>query len=121
MRRILMGCIGLAVVLGTFPAFADVKPSPEPSERSAWAQQPGSEDLARHYPAFALFFGVEGRVVLECVIQDDGRLSRCVVQSEDPAGWGFGAAASQLTPYFRAHEHLSGRRARVPVRFQVEG
>lgn len=47
-----------------------------------------------HFPQSALRSGVEsGRVGVSCVAQASGRLSDCVVESEYPAGNGFGVAA----------------------------
>ncbi len=48
------------------------------------------------YPARAADNGVEGVVVLACQVGDDGAMTRCVVESEDPAGYGFGSATARV-------------------------
>lgn len=52
------------------------------------------------YPAAAQEQGVGGRVVLECPIGDDGRVS-CVVMEETPEGMAFGAAALRMSEDWR--------------------
>ncbi len=65
-----------------------------------WTAQPSGEDFARHYPSAAVDRGVEGRVVLDCVVSADGKLS-CTVVSEEPPGWGFAGASLMIATYFR--------------------
>lgn len=62
-----------------------------------WTRRP--RDLARFYPARAMALGMEGEVVLDCLVSNQGALS-CAVARETPAGWGFGAAAQRI-----AREH----------------
>jgi periplasmic protein TonB len=80
-----------------------------------WLQRPS--DLARYYPRRALDAGVEGQVVLDCLVGTNGRLS-CAVASETPARWGFGAAALAMA---RDHQMEPAMRDGVPVeaRYQM--
>lgn len=63
-----------------------------------WLRRP--RDLARYYPARALARGVEGRAVLECLVDTSGALD-CRVISETPPGWGFGEAARRISRDYR--------------------
>ncbi len=48
----------------------------------------------RYYPRRALDIGQEGRVVLDCVVPNDGgRPSPCRIAAETPEDFGFGEAA----------------------------
>jgi TonB family protein len=63
---------------------------------SSWAQEASDP----HYPSMALEQGVGGRVTLECLAAEDGRLA-CQVIDETPAYWGFGDAALQVSTRWR--------------------
>jgi periplasmic protein TonB len=87
-----------------------------------WVRQP--RDLQAYYPRRALRLGVEGSVVLDCVVGTTGYL-RCGVASESPANWGFGEAAlriaadHRMTPAMRDGTPVEGRyRMRVPFRVE---
>lgn len=91
-------------------------------ESPRWAERP--RDLARYYPRRAIPRGVEGEVVLDCLVSTAGAL-RCAVASETPANWGFGEAAlriahdHRMVPASRNGEPVEGRyRMRVP--FQLD-
>ena len=63
---------------------------------------PGTEAPApkgeQFYPAAAQRAGQEGSAVVECIINDEMRLSACHAISETPPGYGFGdAAAARVT------------------------
>jgi TonB family protein len=65
------------------------------------------------------------RVVLLCDVAAGGALSGCSVDSEEPAGQGYGAAALALAPKIRvgllsaAGTPLVGAKIRVPVRYEI--
>ncbi|MEZ5957886.1 MAG: TonB family protein [Hyphomonadaceae bacterium] len=97
------------------PFDADPPPLPpaQPSQPSAWAPPVGGaaeitnprwvrqpRDLARYYPARALARGMTGQVLLNCRVDTVGAL-HCVVASETPEGWGFGAAALRIAEDYR--------------------
>lgn len=71
-----------------------------------WVKIPRQEDLAAVWPQAAVRKGVDGRVMVRCVVTVEGLLNRCEVLSEDPPGLGYGAAALQLTPQFQMKPQL---------------
>ena len=66
------------------------------------------------------------RVTLICDVQAGGKLSGCVVDREDPAGQGFGAAILTLASKFEVGPLSAeatptvGAKVRVPVRFDLK-
>jgi hypothetical protein len=65
------------------------------------------------------------RIVLLCDVAAGGALAGCAVESEEPAGQGYGAAALALTPKIRVGllsaggVPLVGAKIRVPVRYEI--
>jgi TonB family protein len=62
----------------------------------------------------------DGRVLVECIVQQDGRLSDCKVLSSKPAGKGFSEAALKLTQYMVVKvggPYKAGQRVRIPLHF----
>ncbi|HEX3916435.1 MAG TPA: TonB family protein [Caulobacteraceae bacterium] len=89
-----------------------------------WLVRPTADEVSRVYPANAARDGVNGRAVLACDADEEGYLTDCVVESETPAGAGFGNAALEMTAYMRmkpATQYGVPTRAPVviPVGFQV--
>jgi hypothetical protein len=76
-------------------------------EGATFIEQPDAQDYAAHYPRRALDNGIEGRVVLNCLVRDGGYL-RCRVESEEPANMEFGLASLGVTRAFRVPEEISG-------------
>ncbi len=64
---------------------------------------PGWDETEAAYPAQAVKDKVEGQATIYCDVSATGQLVRCVVLSESPAGYGFGAAAVAL---YQAHCHV---------------
>ncbi len=99
-------------------------PTPAVLTGMVWLQRPSSQDFNRYYPQRALDREQEGRVVLDCLVDANGRIS-CTVASEDPSGWGFGVAALRISRNFRAAAQTSdgrptsGGRTRVPISFRL--
>jgi protein TonB len=72
--------------------------SPPMITNPRWLQRPsGLED---YYPRRALLRGVEGQVVLDCLVTTAGTLN-CAVVSETPANWGFAEAALRISRDYR--------------------
>jgi protein TonB len=63
-----------------------------------WVQRPSG--LENYYPRRALLRGVEGQVVLDCLVTTAGTLN-CAVVSETPANWGFAEAALRISRDYR--------------------
>ena len=74
----------LALVL-SWPALAPPAPSAPPAVRAT--------NPAQYYPGRAARRGVEGDVRIHCIVRPEGRLIGCVVLSEAPQNYGFGAAS----------------------------
>jgi periplasmic protein TonB len=68
-------------------------PGPVLIERPRWARKP--DNLAAYFPPRALQRGVQGEVALDCLVGTTGALA-CVIVSETPRNWGFGAAALRI-------------------------
>lgn len=90
-----------------------------------WTVLPEASDFQAGYPKAALAAGVlKGRAVVSCVVATEGRLADCSVASEEPAGLGFGAAASAIAPQFRmgiwTPDGLPtvGARIKAPIRYE---
>lgn len=93
--------------------------------RPTWTALPSGASMAGAFPAAARTAGIAGgRVTMDCLVVEGGRVEDCSVLSEDPAGYGFGAAALSLTPGFRMSvwtmEGLPtvGGRITIPLRYQ---
>jgi protein TonB len=84
------------------PPAPPAPPRPSVITSVQWSRRPALR--ADDYPDRALQREVEGSATLRCTAQSDGRPVNCQVVSEDPSGYGFGAAAvrvvqrGQLTP-----------------------
>lgn len=113
-RILFVAIVSLAAPMTAAPASAqDILPVP-------WAErQPTIADYRSTYPQQALRDGLEGQVRLACTLTEDRALD-CAVQSETPAGAGFGDAALQLSRLYivRADYGLQpGARVILPVRY----
>lgn len=89
----------------------------------------------RVMPARAVVQRINGHVLLECVVNDDRRVTSCQVFEEDPSGIGFSRSALRLAcrhsqrrygqpvdaslPIFSRADATS--RVRMTMRFNVEG
>jgi TonB family protein len=86
---------------------------------------PDLKALLDHYPVKARQAGQEGRAVIRCLVRATGLLTDCVVASEEPVGFEFGAAALQLAPLFKVRpataggHPVDGASAQVPISFRL--
>jgi hypothetical protein len=80
-----IGWILLAVLLPGLALAAD-------GSRINWTRQPGEFDYKALWPRTASDIR-SAKVVIKCIVGADGLLKACEVQSEEPAGKGFGSAA----------------------------
>ena len=91
---------------------------------TVWVRRaPNFADVAAAYPAQAKARGQEGRVMLDCAFNAQGRLARCQATEETPLGAGFAKAALGLSALFEgpatlASGHsIAGSRARLWFKF----
>jgi protein TonB len=75
-----------------------------------WVERP--RNLARFYPREAFMRGLDGQVVLDCIVEATGRLE-CTIASETPEDLGFGAAALAIAGQ---HVMQPARQNGAPVR-----
>ncbi|WP_297516174.1 TonB family protein [uncultured Caulobacter sp.] len=73
-----------------------------------WLKRPTASDLAAVFPKKAVASGQSGRASIQCKVTVEGFLEACKVKSEDPVGYGFGAAALQLAPQLRMTPKIRG-------------
>ncbi len=73
-------------------------PAPLPAAPPSRPVVVGSQapELLAYYPKAALAAGIEGQAEITCLHDLHRALKHCVLDSEDPAGQGFGAAALAL-------------------------
>lgn len=89
-----------------------------------WQERPTAQHFARYFPPRALEASVSGAAMLSCLVNAHRELE-CVVESETPAGYGFGEAALRLSENFRLAPQTAygqdtiGGRVRVPIRMNV--
>lgn len=90
-----------------------------------WRALPTGSDFAKVYPAAAAAAGIQGaRVVMLCEVGAEGRLTGCLVESEDPRGLGFDQAALALATAFQVKTWTAeglptvGGKIRLPIRYQ---
>ena len=97
--------------------------SPEVTTPARWIEKPSDEEIAAAFPDEARAADATGRAVVQCVISAGGEPSGCSVQSESPAGDGFGQAALNLARKFRFKAKtvngaaVDGGMATISVRF----
>lgn len=97
--------------------------APQLMTNPVWLQRPTSREVARFYPRRAIERGRSGVASLDCLVRIDGALA-CQIASEEPAGWGFGAAALQLSASYRMQPATRGgqpveARYRLRVPFEL--
>jgi TonB family protein len=90
-----------------------------------WIARPDGADIARFYPTAAKAAKLEGRATIACRVDDEGRLGKCQLINEAPAGAGFGDAALaladrfQMKPVDRNGMATAGQDVRIPFKFAL--
>ena len=86
-----------------------------------------SADLTRFFPVKPLSRGVSGVATVLCTIDETGKLTKCALACESPAGYGFGDAAVKSALHVRVKTVTKdgaptvGRRYMYPMFFSVGG
>ena len=62
--------------------------------------KPTEAQIQAAYPERALADQVEGKAAMDCMVMADGKLARCQIAGELPAGYGFGQATLDLAGDF---------------------
>jgi TonB family protein len=111
------------------PSRADPVFDPSPGSTAAnppvslrWLSEPDGYSI--HYPERARRMDKSGQVLMRCKVKTDGYLSACVITSEKPLGFDFGAAALSMAPLYqvgrRDNEPLpDGRTVTIPIGFAL--
>jgi TonB family protein len=103
------------------------RPSP-PTEvyDPVWLRSVNPAYVGKLFPAAAAQAGLKtGAATIDCSVQHDGTLKDCSVESENPAGMGFGDAALQvasvmaMNPWTAQGDPVDGARIRLPVRLEL--
>jgi len=98
------------------PAPTTVSAQSEVDGPPAWCPNPKS---TRYYPAKAARREVEGSVVLTCRVTDFRRFTDCVIEKEEPAGYGFGDAAQVMAQCLMKGDPGSDDRRTFPINFKL--
>lgn len=75
-----------------------------PTETPRIAKRPTPLEYLTAYPKAAASVGMGGKAVLDCHVDNGGRLDACRVAHETPLGAGFGAAALTLSRSYRVEQ-----------------
>jgi protein TonB len=91
--------------------------------QQAAAARPGAA-YSTYYPDRAQRRGISGAVVLRCRVTDAFGMADCVVESEQPPGYGFGQAALKIAttailPTKDKESVSPGQVVHFPVRFKL--
>jgi TonB family protein len=91
-----------AVAAMTGFAHAQAPPTPHalPTKGLHWLRKPNGSDIAAVYPQRAIDETLSGRILIECQVTAQGRMSACTVLNETPINYGFGDAALKLSRGF---------------------
>lgn len=96
---------------------------PRTLTRLPWDRAPTRADVAAAFPGGT----TSGYAIMDCFLRNDGSLSRCSVQRDEPRGKGFGRAALALADRFHTSlaqasgQPLEGAHVMVTVRFDAPG
>lgn len=98
---------------------------PSVIERPDWLKMPTAAQVANAYPERALHRDVPGKATLSCKVTAVGAVRNCLVVSETPSEYGFGAAALKLSKNFRMKpqtidgQPVEGADVRIPLTFKT--
>jgi TonB family protein len=93
----------------------------------SWRRTPSPQMYAARFPAQARKAGVSSsKVVLGCTVGAEGELTQCAINSENPAGLGFGEAILSMTPAWLMRkwtedgQAMVGRKIIMPISYQMD-
>jgi TonB family protein len=98
------------LALATGPQAEPAANEPVLITQPIWVSRP--RNLARFYPRDAFMRGLNGQVVLDCIVETTGQLD-CTIESETPVSQGFGEAALAIAA---AHVMQPATENGMPVR-----
>lgn len=119
------GCLSAEDQVAAYDLPAAVeRSSPDTIIWPGWAARgPAPSAFQRVYPESAKAAALRGRVHLLCTVET-GLTFACDVERETPAGYGFGAAAMELSREFAVTADYPnvapGAVVRLPIRFVLE-
>lgn len=89
---------GVVIDLPTTPAgpTEGTAESASPYVTARWSRFPDADALTSYYPPRAMDDEVEGIATVQCTVLDTAGRVSCVVISEKPGGYGFGAATVRM-------------------------
>ncbi|WP_293907229.1 energy transducer TonB [Phenylobacterium sp.] len=94
-------------------------------EKAKVLRTPTDAETEMLYPPDALRHAKMGRAVITCQIAPSTQLEKCVIASEDPPGFGFGAALMQAAKFYRVQPPtvdgtpVAGAKITIPMSFQL--
>lgn len=117
----------LPIVLALLLQGAPAAPPAPPNEIKDpdWRPVDSSVSPMRFYPEAAQKRGVTGSATIACSVTAVGTLTDCVIVSETPPAYGFGAAALRMSVLFRMRllsktgQRVEGGRVTIPIRFAL--
>ena len=82
-----------------------VAADPNAPERTTpnWSRIPDGEEFVAFYPPAAYQEGKAGKAAITCAVTTMGIAAGCVVDHEEPSGYGFGNASIEIVSAFRFH------------------
>lgn len=117
-HSILLATASALLLTAAGPAFA------QPATGIQWLERPSLR--GDDYPAAALLDDLSGEATIACSADADGHPTDCSIESETPAGYGFGEAArtvvmrGRIDPSSLSGDDGSVFRVRIPFSVSVE-
>ncbi|MDO8297341.1 MAG: TonB family protein [Caulobacter sp.] len=114
------------LVLVALLVFASAAVAVAQTSDADWLRKPTGDQLRAAWPARALAAGRGGSAIITCEINIRGGLENCRIESEKPAGEGFGDAALLLVPSFLMKPAMEDGKPvrsviRIPIAFASGG